>query len=383
MPFKDVDLKRLDEKNKVHKSLYNKIAEINKLTSSTIKDDNIRLPTVELISGKKVKPIRENPVSIIQARLDAAERTKPVTDKLQRLSDQQEKSLQYQDLMAHQQMAMLEDQIPDIRVLPPEEAREIDIAGLEGIDLDDETMTLLKQRNPMYVDVNEVFAGYEQSPDRLIDLAQKVTRDLNVMKGEKGNLTKSFRKSDISEEEYNFQKQAIDEEYAAVKKYHETLKLFKRVLVREGVINIGDYWVNKKKLNRDNILSVRYNNNNNMVGRFGAKKVSDNVKKVVNNDRIFDNVKLSQNEKRFLDKLYLNSGTKISPSKAQLIRGGEVFTSLKEMSDKLKIIMGQIKAGNTSKVIRNEAMDILHYLFKNKKIKTKSYKEIINFLSSN
>lgn len=386
MPFKDINLNKLNESNTTHNTLYNKIAQINKLTGSTIKDNTARLPTVELISGKKVT-MNENPISIIQAKLDLAEKTKPITDQLQKLNDQQQIDLQYQDLLANQQMAILENQSRPRRLpsLPDSEPREVDISELEGVALDERTMDLLASRNSMYRNINEVFTDYESNPTELTDLASKVIRDLNGMKGDKGSLTRNFNAGYITREEYMQQKNSLDKEYDAVKKYHNTLKVFKQVLVKkgDGIIQIGDYWVDKRKLNRDNILSVRYNKNKNMVGQFGAKKVSNNVKQVINQEKMPEDVELSKTEKQFLDKLYLTSGAKITPSKAQLIRGGEAFTSLKEMSDKLKIIMGQIKAGNSSRSIRNEAMDIVHYLFKNKKIKKASYKEIVTFLTTN
>ena len=380
MPFKDVDLEKLAENKKVHKNLYRNIAENNKLTSSTIEDDKSRLPLVELISGKKVQSLQRNPVDIVQSKLDLSEATKPITDRLKKISDNQQEII-------HKQILPVPPPVQYAIDAPPEPGlidSTIDIDTLPGLTMSEEDLQTVKAVNPNFDNLNQVFINYYHSPLEFLRFKSLVVKELNKLKGFKGALERDLNQKLVSESDYDTRKAEIQSFYEPLRRYNEALKVIQKAVTKRGKgrLSIGDYWIDRKKLNRDNILSVRYNSNNNMVGKFGARRVSDNVKNAIKNNRVQNRIQLSEGEKQYLDKLYLNAGSKLSPSKAQLIRGGEIFTSMEEMSDKLNVILGQIKAGNTSKVIRNEAMDIVHYLYKNKKIKKDSYNSIIDFLSN-
>ena len=167
-------------------------------------------------------------------------------------------------------------------------------------------------------------------------------------------------------------------EQASLKKYVDVLK---RISTGSGLIPIGDYTAPRKRLARDNILSVRYAKNPaKMVPSLGATRVSNPVKQVLlkPNSKI---PQLTAGEKQFLNKLYMNSGQKMQPSQAAAIRGSGVFTSLKEIGERAQVLLGEMKAGNTSINLKNELSDLLHYLYKHRQIKKGDYTNLINAIS--
>lgn len=169
----------------------------------------------------------------------------------------------------------------------------------------------------------------------------------------------------------------ITDELNAIGRYKSVLK---KIKTGSGVIQVSKYAIPKRRLKRDNILSVRYANSGKMVPAFNATRVSDSVKKVILKDQIRKHVHLTKGEKAFLDKLYLNAGQKIHPSKSTLIRGSSVFTSLEEIFERARVLFGELTAGNTSVNLRNELADLLHYLYKHKRINKTNYTNLIKLI---
>ena len=170
----------------------------------------------------------------------------------------------------------------------------------------------------------------------------------------------------------------LTEELNAIGRYKGVLN---KIKTGSGSMQVGKYAVPVRRLKRDNILSVRYANSGKMVPAFNANRVSDAVKKVVLNDRFRNHVDLTKKEKEFLDKLYVNAGQKIHPTKSKLIRGSSVFTSLEEVFERVRVLFGELTAGNTSIDLRNELADLLHYLYKHKRIKKQKYTDLIKLIT--
>ena len=49
--------------------------------------------------------------------------------------------------------------------------------------------------------------------------------------------------------------------------------------------------------------------------------------------------------------------------------GSSILTSIKDIKDRLQILVGEITSGNTNKALKNELAEILNYLYKNQKYK--------------
>jgi hypothetical protein len=46
----------------------------------------------------------------------------------------------------------------------------------------------------------------------------------------------------------------------------------------------------------------------------------------------------------------------------------------------MSVLVGQIHAGNTSQVVKNELADIAHHFYKNKKLDKSSYRKILSLV---
>ena len=54
------------------------------------------------------------------------------------------------------------------------------------------------------------------------------------------------------------------------------------------------------------------------------------------------------------------------------------MTTLGDLKERLQLLIGSIESGNGSKELKNELADILHYLYKNKKLKKAAYETFMN-----
>ena len=58
--------------------------------------------------------------------------------------------------------------------------------------------------------------------------------------------------------------------------------------------------------------------------------------------------------------------------------GSGIITNLADLRERMKLIIGSIEAGNSSKDLKNELSEILYYLYKNRKINKNVYESLIN-----
>jgi hypothetical protein len=83
-------------------------------------------------------------------------------------------------------------------------------------------------------------------------------------------------------------------------------------------------------------------------------------------------------------KTILDNQTFIKKSTSSLsgkgVKNRIYYTNLNELFERLKVLIGQIQAGNNSKKIKNELSDVAHHLYKNKCIKMKDYRNILTQL---
>ena len=370
MPFKDVDLKALNRANEISQQLGNKVAVIDKLNSSLSADK--KLAAVELLTGKKVQPKRDR----IQETVKEQETSKSLGPVLKEIDNLIHTVQDETEAFANQQPAL-----PAIAAPPAASVGVVPIDGgqQQGINLyerygftgDDLSFYAHNQLKDLNVVAQENDQAYIKSTIReLAGLSQ-------TLGGQKSGLRRRPNQTNRDRDRLAI----IEKELASVKKYREVLK--KMSMVGTGIVKICQYAIPAKRLKRDNILSVRYGKSNKMVPRFGAAKVSDNVKQVIANKNVKADVKLSSGERQFLDSLYHAGGEMLSPSKSKLLRGSSVFTSFKEIIKKVELLLGEISAGNTSIALRNELTDLLHYLYQHKKIRKGMYTSLITAINKN
>lgn len=101
-------------------------------------------------------------------------------------------------------------------------------------------------------------------------------------------------------------------------------------------------------------------------------RVSDSVKKILQNGKINKNYDLSTTEKEFLSHFFDQSEAKISKSKKK------VCMIFDELWERLSVLLGEMQAGNTS--VKNEATDIAHYLYKNKQMDKSHYQKLLSLI---
>ena len=71
------------------------------------------------------------------------------------------------------------------------------------------------------------------------------------------------------------------------------------------------------------------------------------------------------------------TSTSTSKSTGKGIKNRIYYTNLKELKQRLNVLIGERQAGNSSKHNKNEIADILHHLYKKKAIKKKEYRNIL------
>ena len=156
--------------------------------------------------------------------------------------------------------------------------------------------------------------------------------------------------------------------------YINTLTDFKSAHSRgkmtgEGLkkISYGKYMIDKKKLGKG-VLSISYPNGKKVNG-YPNTEVSEGVKRILLNNKINKNYDISETEKEFLRKFIGKSEADISKSKEK--------TLCNMTWERLNVLYGELKAGNTSHVVKNELARIAHHFFKNKKLDKSQYKKIL------
>ena len=348
MPFKDIDYKKLNQSRELTKRLQTTVSTINKTTDASLSPSE-RIAAVELLTGKTLQP-RLNPMKSLLSERQTALNSAPVVKMINNLNER------------------IKPAAPLMIEPPP---------GIEdppGIDLYDRfgftDGDMQYYRNNKFADLNEIAIADDQG--FVQELIPKLTALNRKLGYQQSAITRTKHKTDFH---YN-RALEIEREQQHVKKYRDALRKLSTQQFGEGV-HIGKYIVPIKRLKRDNIASVRYaNNNKKMVPTFNATRVSNNVKKVL----LGKSTKLTSREKEFLDKLYMNAGHTISQRQAKTIRGSSVFTNVREISERVQVLFGELQAGNTSVDLKNELVELLHYMFKHGKIKKADYKNLVSII---
>ena len=132
----------------------------------------------------------------------------------------------------------------------------------------------------------------------------------------------------------------------------------------------GKYVIDKKKLGKG-ILSISYPNGKKVPG-YPNMKVSDDVKKVFMNNKINKTYDLSETEKTFIRDFINRSGAEISKSKSKAV--------CNKSFNRMAVLLGEMNAGNTSQVVKNELADIAHHFYKNKQLDKDQYSKILSLI---
>ena len=59
-------------------------------------------------------------------------------------------------------------------------------------------------------------------------------------------------------------------------------------------------------------------------------------------------------------------------------KGTSIMTTMNDLIERMKILLGEIESGNTNKVLKNELRDIAHYLYSKDKINRSTYKILMS-----
>ena len=59
-------------------------------------------------------------------------------------------------------------------------------------------------------------------------------------------------------------------------------------------------------------------------------------------------------------------------------QGTSIMTTMSDLVERMKILLGEIESGNTNKVLKNELRDIAHYLNSKDKIYRSTYKMLVD-----
>jgi hypothetical protein len=166
----------------------------------------------------------------------------------------------------------------------------------------------------------------------------------------------------------------LDNKIQALKPYNKRVKSIIDNLQVMGYglnkIAYGKYLIDKKKLGKG-ILSISYPNGR-KVNAFPNKHISDGVKKVLLNNKINKNYDLTEPEKIFLRNFIDKSEAEVSKSKKRAV--------CNRTWERMVVLSGEIKAGNTSPVVKNELADIAHYFYKKNELEKPQYQKILSLI---
>ena len=59
-------------------------------------------------------------------------------------------------------------------------------------------------------------------------------------------------------------------------------------------------------------------------------------------------------------------------------QGTSIMTTMNDLIERMKILLGEIESGNTNEVLKNELRDIAHYLYSKRKINRSTYKMLMS-----
>ena len=152
--------------------------------------------------------------------------------------------------------------------------------------------------------------------------------------------------------------------------------------LKESKLQYGKYFIDIRKLKKDNILSISYANNKKVNG-FPNMVVSKAVKSILLNNKINKKCNLSEAEKIFLRSFFKKSGSNsISSSKKKMVGGcsNVYFTDLNSLKDRYMVLIGEIEAGNENKQLFNELTGIAEILYQKGILTLDQLKKISNLM---
>ena len=368
MPFKDINYENLVEANRVERKLKTQIGIINKANSKDLTARE-KVATVELLPGKKIQPTL-SPIEQLLSQQEAEKTLAPITSGIAEVKKAIQQIPQNNDNVLA--LAGFEALPPPLQpaqqaVEAPGDSRHLQ----QGVDLyerfieTDDLRNYFKTNAHMYGNLNELALQNDQ--ERIRGLIDRMTTETKSLGGRKGYLS---RRSDLTEEQKATQREQLD---VNIKLANYWKKILQKLKVGSGVVTVGNYSIPVKRLNKDNVLSVRYKKTNKMVPAFGSTKVSDGVKnKILGYGTTSP---LSKGETAFLDKLYKNSiGKKVGQHVCDQL---PVFTSMDQVREKARVLLGELAAGNTSVTAKNELSNLLHHLYKSKQLSKSDYTNLI------
>jgi polyhydroxyalkanoate synthesis regulator phasin len=134
-------------------------------------------------------------------------------------------------------------------------------------------------------------------------------------------------------------------------------------------LKFGNFLIDVKKL-KHNVLSIT-NKAGHKVKGFPNVEISDNFKKVFTKQKVNSKkLVLSENERAYLQHLLQKSDAELSKSKSTVMGQPVAYMSddVKELKDRLNILIGELDANNDSPAIKDEISQIITRLVQKNKI---------------
>jgi len=134
-------------------------------------------------------------------------------------------------------------------------------------------------------------------------------------------------------------------------------------------LKFGNFLIDAKKL-KHNVLSIT-NKAGHKVKGFPNVEISDNFKKVFTKQKVNSKkLVLSENERAYLQHLLQKSDAELSKSKTTVMGQPVAYMSddVKELKDRLNVLIGELDANNDSPAIKDEISQIITRLVQKGKI---------------
>ena len=366
MSFKDIDLKKYSKYLNTQKKL-GKISGIAEaVTSNDLKkyeyltDSFVTKPTEQFITHEKLK---QSPLTHILEE----------GNKLNRLQSEQLEDLNEGiDKLITLEKEKYDDPFDDDITLDYESPPSYD--EQVKVEVEDDVKKIIRDNN---IDTND--------PDKLFLLIQKLNGKVSGFGSSKSSKSKNKVQyyKHVRQEYMNKRDDLIRSTPLKTPTTSRKTDKVKRKLEGKGMTKkmIGKFQFDIPKLRKHNMLSLSYPNNRKING-FPNIIVSNNVKKVLMNDKINRKYQLTPTEKSYLNDLYMKSDSNLSKSKNKLLGGCTpvYFMNKDQMIDRMGVIIGELSAGNNNENLINELQNIAYNLYKNKHINKAEYTEIINLI---
>ena len=362
MPSKDIDYKKLAEDKIIHQKVYKKVALINALREGNI-------GKAELLAGRELVQ-KMSPIDIYNEKQKQA----PIVNAIKNIPPTPPFPLKTLGEIVRLNTPQIEAP-PD-----PVDPREPDQQEAQAIGPAEKTV------KPVYlydldkgIDSEVIEKDNLEMPSVLLPHIIDDTIDVGAHIKKVNRLIKNTQVRKNRAYDSGNNERFIQEKYNEniLKKYKETLQSLdkgrdKVKVTGRGLkkIQYGKYMIDKKKLGKG-VLSISYPNGKKVNG-YPNMEVSEDVKRVLLNNKINKNYDISETEKEFLRKFIGKSEADISKSKEK--------TLCNMTWERLNVLYGELKAGNTSHVVKNELASIAHNFFKNKMVDKSRYKKILNLI---